>query len=66
MTDTICQTCAHCVLDLDGRQRCYSPELHQMGYPGISVTFERDAVPAPDRGSRKCGPDHLNWKARDQ
>ena len=64
-TDAICSTCAHCIPDMTGRQRCYSPELKAIRLHGIACVFERGADPETDRGSRKCGPDHSNHKIKE-
>lgn len=63
-----CEDCEFLRRDLEGRKRCYSPQLMSMKLAGIPAVFERDATREPSRdtaGTRKCMPEGLNFKRRE-
>ena len=63
-----CEDCEFLRRDLEGRKRCYSPQLVNMKLAGILAVFERDATQEPGRyfaETRKCMPEGLNFKRRE-
>jgi hypothetical protein len=68
-TDALCRDCAHIRHDADGGRWCHSPQIIAAQGRGTRCIFERDSYPEPershDKGTRKCGPRHLNYRRRE-
>ena len=73
MTDTICSQCSYSEMIHDNsigadRQWCASPQVQATGRGKARCVFERDSYDKEHNRdkpeTRKCGVDHVNFKAR--
>ena len=72
MTDTVCHICTYCevIYDKDRAkhdQWCISPQVRMAQNRRARCNFETDGFAEAWRDTpekRKCGKDHINYKAR--